>query len=1199
MKIRTQFIVAMLLFGIALIVISASGIITSQQVGQANAQLTLANRIAEGANGLGYLSSDYLIYREAQQFDRWRKRFAEFYIDVSLLSVDKPEQQTLVDNIQINSRRLKEVFDSIASSVSTQNQTYIDPVFLQISWSRMAVQTQGLVSDSSRLAQLLHDQADQAQKTHTNVIIALVVILAMYFLINYLIIQRRALKSIAVLQAGTEVIGSGNLDFKIREKSNDEIGDLAHAFNRMTANLKEVTASKSDLEKEITRRSEVEEELRVSNEQLQENTQKLEEEISERKEAEEALKKSEETFRIVPNFTYDMEHWRGQDNRFVYISPSCWRITGYSDTEFMQNPDLYFNIVHPDDRGRVETHVRGNQNSLETCEMEFRITRRDGQERWISHVCQAVVDTQGNPLGRRASDRDITERKEIEEALRISEKRYRTYVEVTGELGWTTNVNGEVVEDTPSFRRFTGQSYEEVKGWGWSNALHPDDLERTKHVWRKAVQERSKYEVEYRLRRYDGVYRYFLALGVPVPRDDGDIVEWVGTCIDITERKEAEVALKESESRFRSLFSSMTDGVCEHEVVYDASGKPVDYIITGANTAYETITGLSSMKALQMKASTLYGSDPPPYLDIYSKVAETGKPYIFETCYPPMSRHFHISVFSPGRGKFVTISSDISDRKQLEETLRRTNEELEARVQQRTAEVTNERQRLYNVLEMLPAYVVLLDKDYHVPFANKFFRDRFGESHGKRCYEYLFNRSESCENCESYKVMNTKAPHHWEWLGPDGKNYDIYDYPFKDTDGSLMIMEMGIDITVQKRAQEALLKAYDELETRVQERTTELREEISERKKAEAALSATAAELAAIHANIPIALMLVDRERRVQKVNQAAAEFSGRQMDEMVGLRGGEALRCLHSLDDPQGCGFGPSCKTCLIRQAVHDTFEKRKPQINVEAKFPLNCDGRVEERWLQISTALLSSDSKETVLLCAEDITERKKVEQLKDEFISLVSHELRTPLTIIIGSLRTAMSPGVSKEDADLLIQNSAESADELAAILENMLELSRYQAGRLHLNVESLAIADTANKVIEKLKARGVTQRIVTDLNSLPRVKADSVRLERILYNFIENSTKYSPEDSEIKVSAHTEGNMVVTEVTDHGDGISKDDQSQLFELFRRLPTSRTAKGAGLGLVVCKRLAEAQGGWVKVASTPGKGSTFSFALPTNKSS
>ncbi len=112
-----------------------------------------------------------------------------------------------------------------------------------------------------------------------------------------------------------------------------------------------------------------------------------------------------------------------------------------------------------------------------------------------------------------------------------------------------------------------------------------------------------------------------------------------------------------------------------------------------------------------------------------------------------------------------------------------------------------ERQQFNDVLDMLPAYLVLLTPDYHVPFANRFFRERFGESHGRRCFEYLFGRTEPCEACETYKVLKTMSPLEWEWTGPDGRNYFIYDYPFTDANGSTLIMEVGIDITKQKETQ--------------------------------------------------------------------------------------------------------------------------------------------------------------------------------------------------------------------------------------------------------------------------------------------------------------------------------------------------------------------------------------------------------------
>lgn len=177
--------------------------------------------------------------------------------------------------------------------------------------------------------------------------------------------------------------------------------------------------------------------------------------------------------------------------------------------------------------------------------------------------------------------------------------------------------------------------------------------------------------------------------------------------------------------------------------------------------------------------------------------------------------------------------------RESEERLKAATAELETRVQDRTALLQKtldalqyERQRFNDVLDKLPAYIVLLTPDYHVLFANRFFRERFGESYGRRCYEYLFERSEPCEVCDTYKVLKTLAPHRWEWLGPDGRNYDISDFPFTDRDGTMLILEMGIDITDRKLAESELEKHRHHLEELVLQRTSEL-ESLNTRLKAE------------------------------------------------------------------------------------------------------------------------------------------------------------------------------------------------------------------------------------------------------------------------------------------------------------------------------------------------------------------------------
>jgi len=140
------------------------------------------------------------------------------------------------------------------------------------------------------------------------------------------------------------------------------------------------------------------------------------------------------------------------------------------------------------------------------------------------------------------------------------------------------------------------------------------------------------------------------------------------------ERRQAEVLLKENETKYRSLFNSINDGFCLHELVYNQSGTAIDYKIIDVNPKYEEILKIKKEGVLDMLGSKIYNADYPPYLDTYTEVAETGKPCRFETYFPPMGKHFLVSVFSYEKGKFVTVFQDITDRKISEEELKKSEE---------------------------------------------------------------------------------------------------------------------------------------------------------------------------------------------------------------------------------------------------------------------------------------------------------------------------------------------------------------------------------------------------------------------------------------------------------------------------------------------------------------------------------------------
>ena len=251
---------------------------------------------------------------------------------------------------------------------------------------------------------------------------------------------------------------------------------------------------------------------------------------------------------------------------------------------------------------------------------------------------------------------------------------------------------------------------------------------------------------------------------------------------------------------------------------------------------------------------------------------------------------------------------------------------------------------------------------------------------------------------------------------------------------------------------------------------------------------------------------------------------------------------------------------------------------------------------FLRVSSPIVKRLERYTEALEAE-ITERNKTDQIKDEFIGMVSHELKTPLTVTVGALSVLMNQELPEHHVRELLEDAIGSADQMADIVENLLELSRSQAGRLDLEVRPTDVVGVAEIIARAFQGRSAIHRVTVDSSSgRAIVQADPIKVERILHNLVENAIKYSPEGGDVRVSAERRDDQVVVAVSDQGIGIAPEDQSRLFQSFERIGAYQTnnVAGIGLGLRVCRLLVEALGGRIWTESEPGKGSTFFFTLP-----
>ena len=209
-------------------------------------------------------------------------------------------------------------------------------------------------------------------------------------------------------------------------------------------------------------------ELTVANESL-----RLE--ILEKAKAEEQLRESEFKYRIVADNTGDWEFWMGTNGHIIYMSPICENITGYSADEFVKDPCLFTKVIHPADRQRFENHLNNESRKALPGDLEYRIITQAGETRWMHHLCKPIHNDNGQFIGTRGCNRDITERRHAEEALIYSEARYRAFFDNSMDALLLTTPDGSVIAANPAACRMYGMTEEEIKRTGRAGLVDPSD----------------------------------------------------------------------------------------------------------------------------------------------------------------------------------------------------------------------------------------------------------------------------------------------------------------------------------------------------------------------------------------------------------------------------------------------------------------------------------------------------------------------------------------------------------------------------------------------------------------------------------------------------------------------------------------------------------------------------------------------------
>lgn len=837
---------------------------------------------------------------------------------------------------------------------------------------------------------------------------------------------------------------------------------------------------------------------------------------------------------------------------------------------------------------------------------------------------------------------------------------------IASALSWTATGDSITNGDVEAWCTYTGQQQGEVQGWGWLNALHPDDRKRAIEAWKQGVQHKSAYMTSYRIRRYDGDYQEVKAQAIPLFEHGRELREWVVIYTDEPEEPTVEKSDWESSSLYRIVFERVTVGI----ICYDIEGN-----ILRANPQFSAITGFSQEELLHLKIDDMgYPEEADLSLNCVRDLL-LGK----ESTCKLQSRYMRkdgtliwvrleVVVMRSSAGAleyFIMLVEDITRLVQAEEERTR----LLAREQTARLEAVEQQNQLEAIFESMSDGVLVFDREANVLRANAALytifkyedelhlslhsyidmlqlRDENGQLLAEE--QWPLQRVLRGETLRGEETIDILARH--------PKGYDLYlnaaGAPLRDEQnriiGGVLVFR---DVTERRQLEHRMSKAFKML-LKLEEELSRISAYPEEQLVSEAAQEPATTER--IIRNVGqriVELTAQNLECRFVSIflsdvkSETLRPLAGAGLSLQVGKPAQEedylsmissyistvALPRLRSnqivINDLTRYHLPEQQPGYLLRKLLI------APMMLGEQLMGVLClDKKSPEQMYTSEDIELAKAAARLILLVIERerlqhewiearTNERalQEVNRRFDEFLSIASHELRTPLTTIRGNIQLTLrrlqtierqegEESKNKEEFDRLrvpLLYAQHRVNVQNRMIGDLLDVSRIQANKFELLMRACNLAKVVHEAVEDQRYMAPERTIELDMPSDENimVMADADRISQVVHNYLGNALKYAPVDRPIRVRLEKENELVRVSVTDEGPGLSPEDQQHVWERFYRVKGIETQSGSvsglGLGLHICRIIIERHHGRFGLESTPGKGSTFWFALPLISSS